>query len=254
MKPVSIRRLPLALACVLLLAACGGNQSPAQLAPDALYERGMAAYRAGSYGRAAELLDLFLQGSLGDPRSAEARISLARARMQRREYVLAAGDFTRLLNESPPDSLQQPARFGLCEAYHSLSPKPQLDQEYTGGALAYCESVATTYPGTPEAQQAAGWVVEMKTKLAQKTYDTGMFYFKRGAYDAAVIYFNEAVEQFPETSVAPMALLRVVESYDRIGYKEEADEARARLLRDYPQSAEARSVQPAAPAAATGGG
>lgn len=247
MIPVPTRSLPLALACALLFAACGANQSPAQLGPDALYERGMAAYRSGSWGRATELLDLFLQASAGDPRSSEARISLARARMQRREYVLAAGDYTRLLNESPPDSLQRPARFGLCEAYHSLSPRPQLDQEYTGGALAYCESVATTYPGTPEATQATEWVGAMKTKLAQKAYDNGMFYFRRGAYDAAVIYFNEAVEQFPDTSVASAALLKVVESYDRIGYKEEAAEARTRLQRDYPQSLEARAMQPAAP-------
>jgi len=249
MTLVSIRCLPLALAGALLLAACGANRNTAQLAPDTLYERGMAAYRAGSYGRAADLLDRFLQGSLGDPRTAEARMSLARARMHRREYVLAAGDFTRLLNESPPDSLQRPARFGLCEAYNRLSPKPQLDQEYTAGALAYCESVVTTYPGTQEAQQSAEWVDDMRTKLARKSYETGMFYFKRGAYDAAVIYFDEAVEQFPGTSVAPMALLRIVESYDRIGYKEEAEEARARLLRDYPQSPEARTLQPASPEA-----
>ncbi|HEX2187686.1 MAG TPA: outer membrane protein assembly factor BamD [Longimicrobiaceae bacterium] len=250
MTPASLIRLPVVLACALLFAACGANRSPAQLSPDTLYERGMAAYNAGSYGRAAELLDLFLQGNVGDPRTHSARIAVARARMQRREYVLAAGDFTRLLNESPPDSLQVPARFGLCEAYQRLSPKPQLDQDYTGSAIAYCESVAKTYAGTPEAAQAAEWVRELTTKLAQKTYDTGMFYFKRGAYDAAVVYFNEAVAQFPDTTVAPAALLRIAESYDRIGYDEEAAEARSRLLREYPQSAEARSQQQ--PAAGSG--
>lgn len=253
MTPASLRRLSTALACTLLLAACGANQNPAQIAPDALYERGMAAYRAGSYGRAVTLLDQFLQGSVGDPRAPTARMAVARARMERREYVLAAGDFTRVLNESPPDSLQVPARFGLCQAYYRLSPKPQLDQEYTGGAIAYCESVATTYTGTPEAQQAGEWVKELRVRLAQKTYETGMFYFRRGAYDAAVVYFNEAAAEFPDTTVAPAALLRIAESYDRIGYKEEAAEARARLQRDYPQSAEARSQQqPAAGTAGTG--
>lgn len=243
MIPVSLRKLSIALLCALLVAACGRNRNPAQLGPDALYERGMAAYQAGNYARAAELLDRFLQGRLGDPRAPQARTTLARAYMERRDYVLAAGEYSRLLNESPPDSLQVVARFGMCEAYHELSPKPQLDQEYTGAGIAHCESVASTYPGTEQGRRAAEWAGEMRTKLAQKLYETGVFYFKRGAYDAAVIYFADAVEQFPGTPVAPAALLRMVESYERIGYKEEAEEARARLLREYPQSAEARTQQ-----------
>ncbi|HEV2150386.1 MAG TPA: outer membrane protein assembly factor BamD [Longimicrobiaceae bacterium] len=252
MRPASLLRLSLALAGLLLLAACGGKQGPAQLAPDVLFERGMNAYRAGSYGRAVDLLDRFLQGNLGDPRTAEARMALARSRMERRDYLLAAGDFTRLLNESPPDSLQLPARFGICQAYQRLSPKPPLDQEYTQAAVTYCESVASYYPGTSQANQATQWVGELRSRLAQKSYETGMFYFKRGAYDAGVIYFNQAVEQYPDTPVAPAALLRIAESYDRIGYKEEAAEARARLLRDYPQSTEALTQQRAAGSGTTG--
>ena len=51
-------------------------------------------------------------------------------------------------------------------------------------------------------------------------------------------------------AVAPTALLRVVESYQRMGYREEEAAARQRLLAEYPQSAEARTAAPAAPAAA----
>ncbi|HEX2094461.1 MAG TPA: outer membrane protein assembly factor BamD [Longimicrobiaceae bacterium] len=238
-----LRRIFLTLPFALVVGGCGRNSNPAQLGPDALYERGTTAYRTGKYGRAVDLLNRFLQAHLGDPRAAEARMTLGRAHMARREYILAAGEFTRLLNETPPDSLQRSARFGICEAYRRLSPRPQLDQEYTGGAIAHCESVATYYPGTQEAAQAAEWVRDLKQKLAQKSYDTGMFYFKRGAYDAAVIYFTETVEQYPDTVVAAAALLKLLQSYETIGYKEEAADARARLLREYPQSPEARTLQ-----------
>ncbi|MBV9774287.1 MAG: outer membrane protein assembly factor BamD [Gemmatimonadetes bacterium] len=225
----------------LLLGGCAHHASPAQLGPDALYQQAMEAYRAGKNGRAIQLLDEFLRAHVGDPRAPSARMTLGRAHMARKEYILAAGEFTRLINESPPDSLQRTARFEICESYMRLSPKPQLDQEYTTGALAHCESIGTYYPGTPEAERAGRWVGELQQKLAQKSYDTGLFYMKRGAYDAAVIYFNETVQQYPRTSVAPAALLRLVESYRTIGYKEEAEEARTRLVRDYPQSAEAKS-------------
>jgi TolA-binding protein len=64
-----------------------------------------------------------------------------------------------------------------------------------------------------------------------------------------VIYFNDTVNGWPETPWAPAALARVVEAYTRIGYREEADQARQRLLRDFPQSPEARTAA-AAPATA----
>lgn len=256
MTTFPLRRFSLALACTLLLGGCIHHRARAPLGPDALYQQGMDAFRAGRNGRAIQLLDEFLRAHVGDPRAPSARMTLGRAHLARREYVLAASEFTRLINESPPDSLQRAARFGICESYQRMSPKAQLDQEYTSAALAHCESIGTYYPGTPEAERATRWVAEMQGKLAQKAYDTGVFYMKRGAYDAAVIYFNETVQQYPRTSYAPAALLRLVESYRTIGYKEEAEEARTRLLRDYPQSAEARTQQqtstPAQPAGTTG--
>lgn len=255
MTTFPFRRLSLVPVYALLLGGCGPHRPPAPLGPDVLYTQGMTAYRAGKHGRAIQRLDEFLRANVGDPRAPEARMTLGRAHMARKEYVLAAGEFTRLINETPPDSLQRAARFGICEAYMRMSPKAQLDQEYTTGALAHCESLGTYYPGTPEAERAGKWVGELQAKLAQKAYDTGIFYMKRGAYDAAVIYFNETVQQYPGTPFAPAALLRLVESYRTIGYKEEAEEARTRLLRDYPQSAEARTLQqtqPTQPAAKSG--
>lgn len=251
MTTLTIRRLAAALSCAVLIAGCGKRQPRAQPGPDVLYERGMTAFQAGRHSRAIQALETFLQSHVGDPRAPRARLTLGRARMAREDHINAAADFTRLLNDFPQDTLARHARFGLCEAYRELSPKPPLDQQYTTAAIAHCESFAGIFPGTPEAGRATGWVGDLRLRLAQKSYDTGMFYFKRGAYDAGVIYFNELLEQFPDSPLAPAALLRLVESYERIGYKEEAEETRARLLRDHPQSTEARSLQQ--PAAETTG-
>jgi hypothetical protein len=42
--------------------------------------------------------------------------------------------------------------------------------------------------------------------------------------------------------VAPAALLKLFQAYGAVGYVEERDAAKARLLHDYPQSTEARSL------------
>ncbi|HYH79881.1 MAG TPA: outer membrane protein assembly factor BamD, partial [Longimicrobium sp.] len=126
----------------------------------------------------------------------------------------------------------------------------QLDQQYTETAITYCQSYAGYYAATPQADTARNWVTEMREKLAYKAYLNGMFYLRRQAHDAAVIYFNDAVNGYPETKWAPAALARVVEAYGRVGYREEAEEARQRLLRDFPQSPEAQTLAAAPPAPA----
>lgn len=237
-------RFLLALLSLFVLGACAAREPRiAQLGPDALYEQGMAAYEARQYARAIPLLERFAQFHLGDERVPEARLALGRAHMARREHITAAGEFQRLVTDFPTHPVAREARFGICEAYFSLSPRAPLDQEYTRAAVAHCESVAGLYPNTPEAEQAREFVSEARHKLARKAYENGLFYFRRRAYDAAVVYFTDVVEQYPDTTLAPAALLQLVETYTRIGYAEEADEARERLLREYPESPEARSLR-----------
>lgn len=231
-------------AALLLLPALGGCavfRSPPPLTADVAYERGMDAYRAGNWGRAATLLQTWVDASAGDPRLPDVLYALGHARMERGEYLLAASTLLRIVTEYPTHPRQTDARFRTCEAYNELSPRYQLDQEYTETALLYCQSYAEYYPQTPQADTARAWVGALREKLARKEFEAGAWYARRGFLDAAVIYFQRAAGEYPETPVAPAALLRLAETYDRLGYREEAEEARNRLRTEYPQSPEARS-------------
>lgn len=231
------------LALGAALAACGGNSQPRTApTPDALFERGTTLFEQGKNRKAAQVLQEFVEQYVADPRVPQALLLRGRAHARAGEHLMATADFLRVATEFPRDSLAQPARYALCEAYVELSPRPALDQEYTRAALGYCDSYAALYPGTEEAREAERLVTGMRTRLARKLYDNGYFYFRRRAYDAALIYFAQAVREYPATPVAPMALLRMYESYGRLGYEEEQAEVRERLLREYPQSPEARSL------------
>jgi outer membrane protein assembly factor BamD len=217
------------------------------------YVRGMNAYQARRWTRAAELIKRWVDAnSAGDPRMPQALLALGTAHIHTGEYLTASSELLRLITDYPQQAEQQEARFRLCDAYHHLSPKAQLDQQYTETAITYCQSFAEYYGSTVQADTARSWVNGMREKLAYKSYLNGIFYMRRQAYDAAVIYFNDTANGFPDTQWAPASLARMVESYRKINYRDEAEEARQRLLRDFPQSPEARALAaspPPAPAA-----
>lgn len=233
-----------------LLAACATKQvNPATLTPDDLYQRATTAYTARSFTRAIPLLEAFVQQHGGDARAPEAQMMLAKAHYAKHDYITAAAEYQRLVEAYPNSPLNLEARFAICQSYLQLSPKPALDQEYTRAALGHCQSVATSFPGTPQAEQATKVVADLNEKLAKKMYDNAIFYFKRRAYDAAIVYFGQVLDTYPTTTLAPASLQKMVETYNILGYVEEAAQARDRLLKDYPESAEARALPPAAPAA-----
>lgn len=229
---------------LLPLAACGAREvNLATLTPDDLYTTGMEAYEQRDWSEAIRYLEYFVAQNLGDPRAPTARMTLGDIHMTRKEYATAATHYQRMAIDFPSDPRALEARSNICEAYYLLSPDPALDQEYTVSALAHCQSVAENYPNTAEAELAQEHIEELRWTLGKKVYDTGVFYVRRRAYDAAVVYFQEVVRQYPGTEHAPAALEQLVETYERIGYVEDAEEAREQLLRDYPDSPEAKELQ-----------
>ncbi|HET7229102.1 MAG TPA: outer membrane protein assembly factor BamD [Longimicrobium sp.] len=245
------RRAAPALLIAVSLSACAVFRKEAPITPEIALVRGLTAYRAHRYDRAAGLIKTWVDANAaGDPRMPGALIALGNSHIKIGEYLTASSELLRLVTDYPQAPEQQEARFRLCEAYRGLSPRAQLDQQYTETAITYCQSYAGYYPQTPQADTARTWVTDMRDKLAYKAYLNGVFYMRRQAWDAAVIYFNDAVNGYPETKWAPAALARVVETYGRIGYREEAEEARQRLLRDFPQSPEAQTLAAAPPVAA----
>jgi outer membrane protein assembly factor BamD len=233
------------LALLLLLASgCGARQpNLALLPPDDLFAQAQEAFDARRFERAITLLEFFVSQHLGDPRAPTARLMLGEAHMERREYATAATHFQRLVTDFPAHPRAIEARLQTCEAYYRLSPRPALDQQYTLSALIHCEALAENFPLTPQGRLAGAHVDEMRHRLAQKVFETGMFYFRRRAYDSAVVYFESVTAQYPNTAVAPAALEQLVETYTRIGYVEDAEEARERLLTEYPQSPQAQALR-----------
>jgi outer membrane protein assembly factor BamD len=238
------RKFSLCFLIAVLTTGCWGHkQNLANMTADQLFARGQSAFERHKWTEAIESFERFTVAFPTHGRAAEARFKIGESYFGKREFITAATEFNRLSSDFPAGPWADDARYKVCESYVRLSPKPQLDQQYTQAALDHCQSLETFYPTSEYVEKARAFVTDLSNKLAEKQFRTGDWYYKRSAIDPALIYFEAIVRDYPATRVAPRALLRMYEAYTKLEYKEEADAAKARLLKEYPESDEAKGLQ-----------
>ncbi len=231
-------------ALALLLGACASKGPQIyQLPSDPLYELAMQKLDERKWGDAIKALDQFTGRFPGDPRNEEARFQLARAHFEKKDFITAAAEMVRLASDYPTGRYADEARFKTCESYYLLSPKPQLDQEYTRAAIDHCDALIVSYPNSEFSPRAEELITDLRQKLARKAFLNGDYYYKRKAYDSAILYYEGLLRDYSTSDSAPRALLRLVQIYQRLRYAEEMEAARDLLLTNFPDSAEAREAR-----------
>lgn len=238
------RSIVVVLMLIAGVAGCSARSGqPAQLPPDQLFEKGMGQLNDRKWTDAVATFEQFVLQYPTHSRSQEARFRLAEAYFGKKEFITSGNEFSRLANDYPAGPYADDARFKVCESYYRLSPKTQLDQQYTRSAYDHCQSLLAYFPDSEFAARARELSAELRNKLAEKEYQAGEFYFKRGAFDSAIIYYEATLRDYADSAQAPRALSRLISIYKTLGYKEEEEAARQRLLKDYPTSPEATAIQ-----------
>jgi len=231
----------LLLTCLLVIG-CASASPYEGLTPAQIYDLGTTKYAEEEWSDAIAAYERLLATTPGFDRSRDARYFLAMSFFHNGDQLSAVSEFVRLLNAGSGDTLMPRAALGVCKAYAARSPIPARDQTYTFQAITSCDEVVRDYPGAPVADTAGGWVQTLTEKLAIKDLDVAEWYMKRDLTDSAINYFQDVVDNYPQTSSAPVALLRIFEAYTLRGYDDLAERAKEQLLRDYPETAEAKSV------------
>jgi outer membrane protein assembly factor BamD len=248
---------------VVLLSACGGGGSrrtPAT-APgpvsassatiDSLWRRSEVAVRHGKWSDAAKLLDrLLLEFAPGDPRIARAHFYLGEALYGQGRHLEAAREFRKASDETPNDPIAPEALLRLGDVYSDLWRRPELDPTYGQTALATYQELLNRYPGAAAAKRAQMRMNELNERFAYKTYRSALYYFRLKAYDSAILYLKDLVANYPKATVVPEALVKLVQAYKTLGYREDVQETCGYIRRFHPRTPGAKEVCPTQPAGA----
>jgi outer membrane protein assembly factor BamD len=223
--------------------SCSSGIDLRGLDAEQMFARGQSELDAGHWDNAAAVFERFTFEFATHPLLERARYNLGRAYFGRKEYLTASTEFLRLVQDFPNGEYADDARFMVCRAYEQLSPRVPLDQEYTRGAVEHCAALAEFYPGSEYADSARLTGERLRNKLAEKELYRADFYYRAKAYDSAIVFLEQLLETYPRTSAAPRALLRLVQIYEVLGYDEELEQVRRRLLEEFPDSAEAAGLR-----------
>jgi outer membrane protein assembly factor BamD len=226
-----------------LQAACSSTPPYQGLTVDDLYDLGVREYEAEDWDEAIRAFERVIFQDPTYSRLVEARIHLARAYSNKGEHITAVSEFTRILDRHPGHVLAPEAAMGICRSFAALSPIVERDQTYTLQAFTACENVTLDFGGHQVSLEAEEFRRQMEEKLAGHLLNAGDYYFRRKYFDSALIYYNLVLADYPQTATVAQALLRMYRSYTEIGWETEAEEARERLLTEYPESDAAREVR-----------
>jgi outer membrane protein assembly factor BamD len=219
-----------------LLAGCSRTLDP-ELYPTAesLYDASVEAYRTGDCRMARQGFQrLVFELPPQDERHASVRYYLGECMMQQAEELEAAMQFRRVADDYPRHPLAPDGLLRAGDAYAELWNDAELDPTYGETALATYTELIGRFPTSPAAERARLRIADLNEMFAEKGYKNGVFYYRLKAFDSAMIYFKDVVLKYPASDYAAQSVVKLIETYDRIGYVEERDQMCLYLRQYYP--------------------
>jgi outer membrane protein assembly factor BamD len=137
---------------------------------------------------------------------------MAECRHLREEYILAAFEYDVLIRTMTSSPFIARARYNRATCFYDLSPKSNLDQNYSRKAIDEYQAFLEYHPTDTLASVAEQRITELNTKLAKKDYENGVIYMYMEYYKAATYYFDLVLEKYHDTPYAEPALLKKAEA------------------------------------------
>jgi outer membrane protein assembly factor BamD len=180
---------------------------------DVAFDKAMAFYEEGDYREAADAFDTVTRVGRGTEYGQQAQYYLAESYYNGERYLLAASEYDRYISYYPQDELRQEVEFKAALCYYHQSPRYKLDQTETRRAIERFQLFINRYPDSERVTEAAGYIDQLRAKLAHKAYESAQFYVRNEMYKAGVLYLDRVIDQYPESEWAERALVDQVKAY-----------------------------------------
>lgn len=204
MKQTPLIQIPLKQIIIIILfslafTACTNNDYPNLDKPAGIFAAGKAEFSEKNYMESEKFFNKIKLQYSASLFADSSQYYLAEISYARKEYILAAFNYSILERHYPASGLKKIARYKNAQCYYDLSPSFQRDQAYTKKAIGLYQSFKDLYPGDSLFFEAKKRIDELTQKLAQQEFSIAELYAKIDDPKAAIIYYNSVIDQYIES-------------------------------------------------------
>ena len=250
--PASGRRAPgLFVAACIAVALAGCSSTPqdetANWTPEKLYSEAKDEMNSGNYERAGTLFERLEGRATGTLLSQQAQLERAYVMYRTNDKAQALTILERFIKLHPTSPALDYALYlqGLVSFNDNLGILGNLsrqdlserDQQASRDSYQAFKQLVDQFPSSryaPDAQLRMNYIVNA---LAAYEVHVARYYYRRGAYVAAINRAQSTVQDFQQSPSAEEALSIMVRGYDQLGMKDLRDDAQRVLQKNFPNSA-----------------
>lgn len=211
-----VRRILILLVVTLSLSSCGEYQKVLKSTnAEYKFNKAVEYYNDGQYNRAYPLFDELLAIYRGSAKAEQVYYYYAQTNFQLKDYILAAYHFKNFQKTFPNSANAPEAAFMVGYCYYLESPVYSLDQTYTYKAINELQLFANLNPDSEKLYECNELIKELRQKLEKKSFEIAKLYYETRNYQAAVVAFNNTLNDYPGTMFRKEAMyLRLKSSYE----------------------------------------
>ncbi|WP_375057073.1 outer membrane protein assembly factor BamD [Zobellella sp. DQSA1] len=240
--------LTLTLTLALATAGCSSTKKDAvpDEPPEVLYQEAQERLQAGNFIRAAELLEAMDSRYPFGAYSNQVQLDLIYAYYKQDDTARALANIDRFIRLNPNHPSVDYAQYmrgltNMATDYNFFQELLNIDRAdrdpaYARQAFADFRQLLRQHPDSAYAADARARMISLKNRLARYDLAVAQFYMKRGAWLAAANRAKFVVQSYPDTDTMKPALEIMAESYDTLGLTEMANNAKAVLRANFPNS------------------
>ncbi len=232
----------------LLFAGCSSTPVDKTLgmSPNAIYVDAKEEMANSQWDKAIPLLEKLEARASGTPLAQQAQLDKAYAYFRSGEPAQAIATLERFIKLHPASPALDYALYlkGIVNfnddlgLFSSISRQDlaERDQKASKESFEAFKELVTRFPDSkysPDARLRMGYIV---ASLAQYEVYVARYYFKRGAYLAAINRAQLAVTEYRDVPALEEALFIIYKAYDALGMTQLRDDAKRILEKSYPQS------------------
>lgn len=186
------------------------------------YQNAEELFKKEKYGRTTEKLEEILSTCAGTGFMEQAQFLMAESYFNMEDWIEARGEYGSFILNFPGSPFIETAEFRKAVCSFNMEFRVSRDEANTTVAMKDFERYMSNYPESPLRDSVNYYYNLLVERLAEKDFQTGKLYLRMDKYQAAVIYFKEFLESYPNSKRRTEVLFMIADAYNELDQFETA--------------------------------